>query len=71
MVEKERKPMGSLQTNMMSVLVKASDDEKNATRNDAKSKLHLSEDEVTEIYISSLLLGSTPRPTLWLTLLPF
>lgn len=46
MVEKERKATGSLRSNMMSALVKASDDEKNPARKDAKSRLHISEDEM-------------------------
>ena len=47
MVEKERNSTSSLQNNMLSVIVKASDNEKNAVRKDVKSKLHLSEDEIT------------------------
>ena len=47
MVEKERKSTGPLENNMMSVLVKASDEEKKAARKDAKSGVHLSEDEIT------------------------
>lgn len=46
MVEKERKATGLLRSNMMSALVKASDDEKNPARKDAKSRLHMSEDEM-------------------------
>lgn len=47
MVENERMSTSSLRNNMMSALVKATDDEKNAARKDAKSRLHLSEDEIT------------------------
>lgn len=46
MVDKERKSTGSLRNNMMSALVKASNDEKNPARKDVKLRLHISEDEM-------------------------
>lgn len=46
MVDKERKSTGSFRNNMMSALVKASDDENDPARKHAKLRLHISEDEM-------------------------
>jgi cytochrome P450 len=46
-LEKERQSPSSSQTNLMSVLVNASDAEKLHKETDSKTKLHLSEDELT------------------------